>query len=357
MGLIDLELLYALENKKNSVYDNKMSKKINWGIVSTAKIGWEHVIPAIQKSKNSKVLALASRNLASAKSLSKKLKIPKSYGSYTDLYKDPNIDIIYNPLPNHLHIKTTIEACTHGKHVLLEKPLSIKAKDIDPLIKAAKKNKVIVKEAFMVRHHPQWQWVKKYIKSGQIGAISNISTVFSYFNKDPKNIRNIQKYGGGAIYDIGCYPTVISRYLLDKEPIRVVATAKKDKKFKTDILSSALLDFGGVFSSYVVATQSNLSQQVVILGTKKTIVVENPFNANPKKPATIVIYNGKSIYRKENTIKAIPLVDQYERQATAFSNHLLKKTKIDYGLEDAKKNMKVLDAVFESIKKGKWVKV
>ena len=334
-----------------------MKKIVNWGIVSTAKIGWEYLIPAIHKSKNSKVIALASRNISKARTLSKKMKISKCYGSYKELYQDPDIDIIYNPLPNHLHIKTSLEACNYGKHILLEKPLALNSKDIDPLIKAAKKNKVIIKEAFMVRHHPQWQWIKKYIKSGNIGKITNISSVFSYNNKDPKNIRNIQKYGGGAIYDIGCYPTVISRYLLDKEPKKLVASNFKDKNFKTDILSSVLMDFGGIYSSFTVATQSNKSQQVFILGTKKSIVIENPFNAEPKKSTNIVIYNGNSIYRKDNTIKTFPPIDQYEVQVTAFSDHLLKKTKVDYDLVDAKKNMKVLDAIFKSSTKGSWVKV
>ena len=335
-----------------------MKKKvINWGIISSAKIGWEHLIPAIIKSKNSNLLAIASRSKSKATKLQKKFNITKSYGSYDELYLDPDIDIVYNPLPNHLHIKTSLKACAHGKHILLEKPLSLKAKDINPLIKKAAKHKIIIKEAFMVRHHPQWQWIKKYIKSGSIGKISNISSVFSYFNKDPNNIRNIQKYGGGAVYDIGCYPTVISRYLLDKEPKRVVATAIKDKNFKTDILSTTLLDFDGVFSSYTVATQSTNSQKVIILGTKKTIVVENPFNAIKSKPTTVVIYNGKSIYRKDNTIKVFKPSDQYEHQVTAFSDHLLKKTKVDYDLKDAKKNMKVLDATFKSIKRGKWIKV
>mgnify|MGYP006227306029 FL=1 len=209
----------------------------------------------------------------------------------------------------------------------------------------------------MVRHHPQWRWVKEYIKSGKIGSISSISTVFSYNNKNPKNIRNIKNFGGGAIYDIGCYPTVISRFLLDKEPKRVIATSKNDKKFKTDILSSALLDFGDIFSTFTVATQSTYSQQVVILGTKKTVVIENPFNAIANKPTTVVIYNGKSIYRKDNTIKVFPATDQYEHQVTKFSNELIYKTKIDYGLLDAKKNMKVLDAIFMSIKKKKWIKI
>ena len=335
-----------------------MKKKIiNWGILSSAKIGWEHVIPAILKSKNSKLVAIASRNTLRAKKLAQKFKIDKSYGSYQELYKDQEIDVIYNPLPNHLHIKSSIEACKNKKNILLEKPISLKATDIDPLMKYASENKVVIKEAFMVRHHPQWQWVKKYIKSGKLGSISSISTVFSYNNKNPKNIRNIKKFGGGAIYDIGCYPTVISRFLLDKEPKRVVGLAKNDKKFKTDILSSVVLDFGEIYSSFIVATQSTFSQQVTILGTKKTLIVENPFNAIATKPTTVVIYNGKSIYRKENTIKVFPAADQYEHQVTKFSNELLNKTKADYDLLDAKKNMKVLDAIFVSIKKNKWIKI
>ena len=335
-----------------------MKKKIiNWGILSSAKIGWEHVIPAILKSKNSKLVAIASRNTLRAKKLAQKFKIDKSYGSYQELYKDQEIDVIYNPLPNHLHIKSSIEACKNKKNILLEKPISLKATDIDPLMKYASENKVVIKEAFMVRHHPQWQWVKKYIKSGKLGSISSISTVFSYNNKNPKNIRNIKKFGGGAIYDIGCYPTVISRFLLDKEPKRVVGLAKNDKKFKTDILSSVVLDFGEIYSSFIVATQSTFSQQVTILGTKKTLIVENPFNAIATKPTTVVIYNGKSIYRKENTIKVFPAADQYEHQVTKFSNELLNKTNADYDLLDAKKNMKVLDAIFVSIKKNKWIKI
>ena len=335
-----------------------MKKKIiNWGILSSAKIGWEHLIPAILKSKNSKLVAIASRNTLRAKKLAQKFKIDKSYGSYQELYKDQEIDVIYNPLPNHLHIKSSIEACKNKKNILLEKPISLKATDIDPLMKYASENKVVIKEAFMVRHHPQWQWVKKYIKSGKLGSISSISTVFSYNNKNPQNIRNIKKFGGGAIYDIGCYPTVISRFLLDKEPKRVIGLAKNDKKFKTDILSSVVLDFGEIYSSFIVATQSTFSQQVIILGTKKTLIVENPFNAIATKPTTVVIYNGKSIYRKENTIKVFPAADQYEHQVTKFSDELLNKTKADYDLKDAKKNMKVLDAIFVSIKKNKWIKI
>ena len=186
----------------------------------------------------------------------------------------------------------------------------------------------------MVRYHPQWQWVKKIIKSGEIGKIRSISTLFSFYKYNPKDIRNVKKYGGGAIYDIGCYPVLISRYLLNKEPKRVIATSIVDKKFKTDILTSSILDFDGIYSSFTCSTQSNFSQQVIILGSKKTLVIENPFNPNARKPTTIVIYKGSSIFRKDNQIKIFTPSDHYSNQVTNFSNHLLRKTKIDFGLKE-----------------------
>ena len=333
-------------------------KKINWGIISSAKIAREHLIPAIQKSKNSTVYGLASRNKNTALKVSKAHKIPNSYDSYKKMFKDENIQVVYNPLPNHLHLSSTIEACKNKKHVLLEKPIALSSKDVDKLMKVAKENKVIVKEAFMVRYHPQWLWAKKYIKQGNIGEVKSILTSFSFYSDDPKNIRNSypQSQGGGSIYDLGCYPVVISRFLLDKEPKRVVSTSLIHKKFKVDTVSSAILDFGGVFSTFNCSTQSALKQQVIISGTKKTIVIENPFN--PDGQATnILIYKGSSIFRKDNEVKVIPKSNHYTNLVEAFSDHLIKKTKIDYGLTDAKKNMKVLDALFKSAKNKKWEKV
>ena len=334
-----------------------MKRKIKWGIIGTAKISETALIPAINKSKNSELVAIASRNKASALNFSKKHKIKKAYGSYKELFEDSDIDVIYNPLPNHLHMKTTIEACENKKHVLLEKPITLKANDVDLIIKSSNKNKTIVKEAFMVRHHPQWQWIKNYINSGNIGAVKGITSLFSYNNLDPKNIRNIKNYGGGGLYDIGCYPIVISRYILGKEPKKVIGDAKFDKKFKTDILTSAILDFDGIYSNFIVSTNSSLSQQVFILGTKKSICVENPFNAMPNKNSTVIIYKGKSIYRKENITKIFSKVDQYEKQVSEFSKQLLNNSPLSFGLNDSKKNMRVIDSLFKSIKNKKWVNI
>ena len=330
-------------------------KKIKWGVISTAKIAKEHIIPGIKKSNNSILYAIASRNLSKADKYKKKFHFKKSYDSYKKLYKDEEVQAIYNPLPNHLHLESTIQACNNKKHVLLEKPITLKSKEVDLLIKISRKNKVIIKEAFMIRYHPQWQWVKKFVDQGKIGKIKSISTIFSYNNTDPKNIRNIKKFGGGAIYDIGCYPVLLSRYLLNKEPKRVVASSVFDKKFKTDILSSAILDFNGVYSNFLCSTQANRSQQVLVLGSKKTLVIENPFNAISNKSTTIVIYDGNSIYRKENIIKIFKPSDQYCNQINNFSNEILTKDHVDFGLGDSKKNMMVLDAIFKSIVKNKWI--
>ena len=334
-----------------------MTRKIKWGIISTAKIAETDLIPAIKKSNNSELVAIASRNKDKARKFAKKNKVNKFYSSYKKLYEDETIDVIYNPLPNHLHVNSTINAINNNKHVLLEKPITLKSKDVNFIKKAANKKNKIVKEAFMVRHHSQWQWVKKYVDSKKIGKINGITTLFSYKNLDPKNIRNIKKFGGGGLWDIGCYAIVISRYLMGKEPKRVVAEANFDKKFKTDNLATAILDFGGAYSNFIVSTCSTVSQQVLILGSKKTICIENPFNAKSEKDTTIVIYNGNSIYRKENSVKVFPKVDQYERQVTNFSNHILKNTPIDFDLNDAQKNIKVIESIFSSIRTKKWVRI
>ena len=334
-----------------------MTRKIKWGIISTAKIAETDLIPAIKKSNNSELVAIASRNKDKARKFAKKNKVNKFYSSYKKLYEDETIDVIYNPLPNHLHVNSTINAINNNKHVLLEKPITLKSKDVNFIKKAANKKNKIVKEAFMVRHHSQWQWVKKYVDSKKIGKINGITTLFSYKNLDPKNIRNIKKFGGGGLWDIGCYAIVISRYLMGKEPKRVVAEANFDKNFKTDNLATAILDFGGAYSNFIVSTCSTVSQQVLILGSKKTICIENPFNAKSEKDTTIVIYNGNSIYRKENSVKVFPKVDQYERQVTNFSNHILKNTPIDFDLNDAQKNIKVIESIFSSIRTKKWVRI
>ena len=263
-------------------------KKIRWGVISTADIGVAKVIPGMLKSSELEVAAISSRKLATAKSWAAKLGIPKAYGSYEEMLADPEIDAVYNPLPNHLHVPLTLAAAKAGKHVLCEKPIAITAKEAAKLRKIPKK--IIVAEAFMVRHALQWIEARHRVKAGDIGEVRAIQVMFSYFNRDPANVRNKADIGGGGLLDIGCYPITVARYIFGAEPTRVAATIDRDPKFKTDRLVGGLADFGkGRHLGFTVSTQLAPFQRVQIMGTKGRIEVEIPFNAPPDKPNRIFV--------------------------------------------------------------------
>ncbi len=214
----------------------KSGGKIRWGIISTANIGVEKVIPGMLKSKDFEVRAIASRTLASAKKAAKKLGIPVAYGSYEEMLDDPEIDAVYNPLPNHLHVPLTLAAARKGKHVLCEKPIALTAEEAAELRDVPEG--VLVAEAFMVRTHPQWMQARKIAQSGKLGRLVAIQSLFTYYNDDPNNVRNMADIGGGAVYDIGCYPVVVARYIFGAEPKRAVSLIDRDPKFKTDRTTS-----------------------------------------------------------------------------------------------------------------------
>ncbi len=328
-------------------------KKIRWGILSTAKIGMEKVTPGMLKSNELEVVALASRNLKRAMAAAAELKIPKAYGTYEELLADPEIDAIYNPLPNHLHVPMTLAAAKAGKHVLCEKPIAITAKEAKQLKKVPKK--ILVAEAFMVRHNPQWIDAKKRVKAGEIGTVTAIQCLFSYFLRDPKNVRNKADIGGGGMLDIGCYPITIARYIFEDEPKRVTATIDRDPKFKTDRTAGGLAEFSkGRHLSFTISTQSAPYQRVHILGTKGRIEIEIPFNAPPDKPNRIFVQGSEM---NVGTWHTYPVSDQYQLQAEAFSAAIRNKKKPAWGIDDAIKNMKIIDAFFKSEKTKKWEKV
>ncbi|WP_415749031.1 Gfo/Idh/MocA family protein [Thalassospira lucentensis] len=256
---------------------------MKWGVISTAKIGTEKVIPAMQESDQLEILAIAGRDLGKTREVAENLRIPRAYGSYEELLADPSIEAIYNPLPNHLHVEWTIKALEAGKHVLCEKPIGLDTTDAKRLIEARDKSGKQVLEAFMVRHHPQWVEARKIIESGQIGELTTVQSIFTYFNADPNNVRNKKDIGGGGLLDIGCYCIVGPRYVTGKEPIRVVSLMDKDPKFGTDRLVSGMLDFGsGLQASFVCGTQSAAVQRVHILGTEGRIEILMPFNPIPE---------------------------------------------------------------------------
>ena len=326
-------------------------KPVKWGIISTANIGVAKVLPGMLKSKDIEIVAIASRKLKTAQGWAGKLGIPKAYGSYEEMLADPEIEAVYNPLPNHLHVPLTMAAAKAGKHVLCEKPIAITAKEAMQLKKAPKN--VFIAEAFMVRHATQWLAVRNLVKKGKIGEVRAIQVMFSYFNKDPKNVRNMADIGGGFL-DIGCYPITVSRFIFDAEPQRVTATIDRDPKFKTDRLAGGLADFGdGRHLSFTISTQLAPYQRVQIMGTKGRIEIEIPFNAPPDEPNRYFV---QGMEMNQGVWTELPVSDQYQLQAEAFGRAIRKNKRPDWGVDDAIQNMKIIDAFFRSEKSRKWEK-
>ena len=325
-------------------------KKLNWGILSTAKIGIEKVIPAMQHGKLSKIVAIASRTHESAREAAKNLKIPKAFGSYQDLLDDTSIDAVYIPLPNHMHVPWTIKALAANKHVLCEKPIALTATEAKELLKETEKFPHLkVMEAFMYRHHPQWIRALELINGGGIGMVKTVHSFFSYYNDDPENIRNMVDIGGGGLMDIGCYCISLARLIFDEEPQRVFGKIEYDPGFETDRICSGILDFVQGTSTFTCSTQLVPYQRVNVFGTKGRIEIEIPFNAPPDKPCKMLFQNNEIIEEIE-----IKICDQYTIQGDLFSLAVLNNEKVPTPIEDAVENMKVLEAVIQSAEKEEW---
>ncbi|HVJ35479.1 MAG TPA: Gfo/Idh/MocA family oxidoreductase [Terriglobia bacterium] len=331
------------------------AKKLRWGIVSTAKIATEKVIPGLLRSQRCDVVGIASRDLHRAEAAVKKLGLKRAYGSYEELLADPEIDVIYNPLPNHLHVPVTLQAAASGKHVLCEKPIGLDAEDAAQLHRIG--DKVQVLEAFMVRFHPQWLRARDLVEQGAIGPVQAIQVYFSYFNADPNNIRNKRDIGGGAALDIGCYPIVIARFIFKAEPERVIALIDRDPVTGVDRLTSGLLDFGdGRRLDFTVGTQSVPYQRVQIIGSKGRIEIQIPFNA-PQAATTLVFCDdGSKLDGSAIVTETIAACDQYALEGDAFVEMILGERPCAYGIEDAIQNMRILDALFRSEESGRWEK-
>jgi predicted dehydrogenase len=331
-----------------------MPTKVRWGVLSTAHFALTKASPAMQKGEWSEVAAIASRDKAKAEKAAKELGIPKAYGSYEELLADPEIEAIYNPLPNHLHVPWSIKAAEAGKHVLCEKPLSMTVAEARQLIAARDRAGVKIGEAFMVRTHPQWLRTRELIASGRIGELRSIVGVFSYFNRDATNIRNILEVGGGALMDIGCYPITTSRFIFSEEPSRVMGILERDPEMKTDRLASAILDFPSGQAVFTCSTQLVPYQRMHFLGTRGRIEIEIPFNAPNDRPCRIFIDDGGNIFGKDISTETLPTCDQYTIQGDIFSRAIRENHDVPVPLEDASKNMAVIEAVFHSAQSGKW---
>ncbi len=312
------------------------------------------LIPAMQRGKLSKVVAIGSRDSAKAKQAAQSLGLEKAYGSYEELLADPEIDAIYNPLPNHLHVPWSIRAAEAGKHVLCEKPIGLSTGECRELMRVRDRTGVKVGEAFMVRSHPQWLRAREVIRSGAIGELRSIIGAFSYFNRDPQNIRNIPEWGGGGLMDIGCYPIQIARFLYEREPARAVAAVERDPEMRTDRLTSGMLDFGSGQAIFTCSTQMVAYQRVQLLGTKGRIELEIPFNAPPDRPTRILIDSGQDLFGGGVRIEEFDICDQYTLQGDQFSQAVRGEGEVPTPLEDSLANMAVIEAMFESETSGHW---
>jgi predicted dehydrogenase len=325
-------------------------KKVVWGVLSTARIGMQKVVPAMQRAPHVEVRAIASRALATAQEAARRLSIPRAYGSYQELLADPEIEAVYNPLPNHLHVPLTLEAARAGKHVLCEKPIALTAEQAGEL----RACRVHVMEAFMVRFHPQWLHARDLIRAGRIGPLRAVQVFFSYFNDDPRNIRNQADVGGGALYDIGCYAVVAGSFFLEATARRAVALVDRDPSLRTDRLTSGLLDFGeGRFLDFTVSTQCVPFQRIQLCGTRGRIEILIPFNAPANGATRILVDDGSALDGSGISVEALPPCDHYTLQADAFSRAVRGEIPLPYGVEDALANMRVIDALFRSERSGK----
>jgi predicted dehydrogenase len=334
-----------------------MSNKLRWGVLSTANIGIKKVLPAMQQGRFSMVTAIASRQLARAQQAAKSLGIPKAYGSYEELLADPEIEAIYNPLPNDQHVPWTIQAAEAGKHVLCEKPLSMTLAEAKSLIAVRERTGVMIGEAFMVRSAPQWLRLRALLDEGRIGELRSVTGFFSYFNIQPDNIRNKLETGGGALMDIGCYLVLAARYGFRQEPSRVISLVDRDPIMKTDRLTSALLDFPAGQAVFTCSTQLVPYQRVHFLGTKGRIEIEIPFNMPNDRPTRIFIDDGSDLTGAKIVTETFPACDQYTLQGDDFSRAVLEGGTVPMPLEEGIANMAVIEALFRSAASGQWQSV
>ena len=331
-----------------------MNQKVRWGVLGAAQIALKKVIPAMQRGTWSQIAALASRDEAKARSVAGELGIAKAYSSYEELLADPEIEAIYNPLPNHLHVPWTIKAADAGKHVLCEKPIGLSVRDARPLLAARDRTGVIIQEAFMVRTHPQWIRVLELIAANRIGRVRAMVGQFSYNNPDPANIRNIAEMGGGGLMDIGCYLIFLARLVFQSEPQRVVGLIETDSGSGTDVLTSALMDFPEGQAVINCGTRMTPFQRIEIIGTRGRIEVQVPVNAPPDFPCRILLDDGSDVFSSGAEVIEIEVCDQYTIQGDLFSQAIRERKVPLTSLEESLRNMAVIDAIFASAKSNRW---
>ena len=329
-------------------------KKVRWGVLGVATIAVNRVIPAMQAGECCEILGIASRQLDRARAAARQLNIPKAYGSYEEMLADPEIDAVYNPLPNHLHLPWSTRAAEAGKHVLCEKPIGLNVKEALQLIAVRDRTGVKMGEAFMVQNHPQWLRLVELVRAGRIGRLLSAVGTFSYFKLEGDNIRNIREYGGGALFDIGCYNIKTSRMVFGEEPICVSAAITRDPRFGgIDMLTSAILEFPSGHCVFTCSTQIVGQQSMRFFGTTGNIAAEIPFNATPGGTSRLRIDDCRDLQGTGVVVEELPPCDQYTIQGELFSRAILENGAVPVPLEDSANTMATIDAVFLAAESGR----
>jgi predicted dehydrogenase len=331
-----------------------VTEPLRWGVLGCADIAVKKVIPAMNGSESSRVVAIASRSGARARATAEQLGIPRAHGSYEELLSDEEVEAVYIPLPNHLHAEWTLAAVAAGKHVLCEKPMALTADQAREMVDGSERAGVKLMEAFMYRLHPLWLEVRRLLKEGAVGDLLAVQSFFSYRNTDPEDIRNRVDAGGGALYDVGCYPVNVARMLFDSEPTNVVASIRRDPSFGTDVVTSAILEFSGGHAAFTCSTQIEDDQRVHIQGSTGRILVEIPFNIPPDRPTRILVFSGGDPpVAPDMVTHQIPAADQYGIQADAFSSAVRDDLPVPTPPQDAVANLEVMERIFaEGARRG-----
>ena len=335
-----------------------MSEKfepVRWGVLGAARIAKGAVLPGMVRSPYCAPLAIAARDAERASAMAQRLSVPRSYGGYDALLEDPDIEAVYVAVPNHLHAEWARRAADAGKHVLVEKPAALTAKELTAL--DGVNPDLRIAEAFMVRHQPRWQALKNILRSGQYGAPRTVSSLLSFMMTNAEDFRTRPEWGGGALYDLGCYTAMAARFVFDREPVRVLAECARDRR-GIDMFSSAILDFGQACHAIMAVSLAQASAQTLqIVCERAYIDLPKAYVPSRTEPNLIHIDTSADHANSDVTTRAFEPLDQYEAEVSNFARAVRGEDVPFYGLSDARANMAVVDAIFASAAKGAWANV
>jgi len=329
-------------------------KKVRWGVLSTSRHAATSVIPAIQESARGEVYAVASRDITRAQAYADENRIPVAHGDYHALLHDPNVDVVYIPLPNSLHMEWALEAAEAGKHVLCEKPIALNAAEAQTMVTAFKNKGLILAEAFQGRFHEQGLTMRQMVREGVIGDLRLIDAGFSFTLNRSNDVRWVPELGGGSLYDVGCYPVAFARFITEREPISVTAQMHMGETGVDDRGVATLMFPDGVLAHINWGFTLPLRRYYEVTGTKGALRVNRTYN--PKGEFTPEITRLDQDMDVTGVI-SLPANNAYVQMANEYNSAVLEQRDLMYPAEDAMAQMRVLDALYEAARTGQRVDV